>query len=253
MSDETNDFKSGHPGEEDLVLYYYGDAADSAGVEDHLAACAACREEYAGLQRTLNSVTAMPAPERGPAYEAQVWQRVQGELGLRPKRRFRWIPDVPRWAVAGALTTLVAISFFAGRWSMKPQAPANIAASPSAVRQGILLDALGDHLDRTQIALVTLENASNAQTALDRSQTEDLLQENRLYRQAARQDGEAQSAAVLEDIERLLMEMANASDSDLDSLRRRVAEQDLLFKIRVLRAQVTERERSMQKARLVRN
>ena len=35
-----------HLSEEQIVLHYYGDADDAAGIERHLAGCAECRDEF---------------------------------------------------------------------------------------------------------------------------------------------------------------------------------------------------------------
>ena len=54
-----------HLTEEQLVLHYYGDAESAAEVEAHLAQCPACGEEYASLQRLLNTLDSVPVAERG--------------------------------------------------------------------------------------------------------------------------------------------------------------------------------------------
>ena len=39
-----------HISEEQLVLLYYGEAADAAAIESHLAQCEHCRVEYRAVQ-----------------------------------------------------------------------------------------------------------------------------------------------------------------------------------------------------------
>ncbi len=249
-----------HLTEEQLVLHYYGDAEESAvEVESHLAECAVCNEEYAALQRLLNTVDSVPVPERGAEYGAQVWQRVRGELGLGAKRSWwarlkgNWSAAIPRWAVAGGVTVLVALAFLAGRWTGRPPALQIQTQASRAGTERVLLNALGDHLDRTQVTLVSLANSSGEETHSERDQAEDLLKENRLYRQAALRSGDASAAAVLDDLERVLIEVANAPAGELDSVRQRMAEQGLLFKIRVLRSQVIQKEKAGRPDLTVRN
>jgi len=248
-----------HLTEEQLVLHYYGDAENAAGVESHLAACVVCREEYASLQRLLNSVDSVPVPERGAEYGEQVWLKVSGELGLNRKRSWRawlgglWSEALPRWAVAGGVTVLIALAFLAGRWTVRPTTPQEQAAGSHAGSERVLLDALGEHLDRSQMTLVALANSGDGETGLGRGQAEDLLKENRLYRQAALRSGDESAAAVLDDLERVLTEVANAPSGELDSVRERMVQQDLLFKIRVLRSQVIQKEKAARPDRMFKN
>lgn len=254
-----------HLTEEQLVLHYYGDSEDAASqIETHLAQCPACGEEYASLQRLLNTVDSVPVPERGAGYGSQVWQRVRGELGLSANTSWwarlngnlstgNWGAMIPHWAVAGGVTVLIALAFLAGRWTGRPTIAQNQTLASRAGSERVLLNALGDHLDRTQVTLVSLANSSGDETRLERDQAEDLLKENRLYRQAVLRSGDTSAAAVLDELERVLVEVANAPGSELDSVRQRMVEQGLLFKIRVLRSQVIQKEKAGRPDLLVRN
>jgi ElaB/YqjD/DUF883 family membrane-anchored ribosome-binding protein len=248
-----------HLTEEQLVLHYYGDSEDVSQVETHLAQCPTCNAEYASLQRLLNSVDSVPVPERGAGYGEQVWLRVQGELGLSAKRSWwnrlsgNWSAMVPRWAVAGGGMVLLALAFLAGRWTVQPSIPQSQTVAARAGSERVLLDALGEHLDRTQMTLVSLANSSGDETRLERGQAEDLLKENRLYRQAALRSGDQSAAAVLDELERVLVEVANAPEGELDSVRQRMIEQGLLFKIRVLRSQVIQKEKAGRPDLMLRN
>jgi hypothetical protein len=106
------------------------------------------------------------------------------------------------------------------------------------------------------MVLVELTNA-DASDALDisteQADTEDLVSANRLYRQAALQAGETGMATLLDDLERVLVDVKNGPSEltaeDLDRLRERIESQGLLFKIRVTGTQVRERQRSTAAAR----
>ncbi len=71
---------------------------------------------------------------------------------------------------------------------------------------------------------------------------ETLLGANRLYRQSASMAGDAATAALLEDVERALLEIAHAPEdgraTDVERLRQRVSDQKLLFRMRVAGAQM---------------
>jgi hypothetical protein len=251
-----------HLTDEQLVLHYYGDAEDAGSqalIEEHLAQCPICNQEYASLQRLLNTVDSVPVPERGADYGEQVWLRVRSGLGLSEKTSWwsrlsgNWSGMAPRWALAGGVTVLIGMAFLAGRWTVQPSAPAGATVVAQAGSERVLLDALGDHLDRTQVTLVSLANSSGSETPTERGQAEDLLKENRLYRQAALRSGDEGAAAVLDELERVLVEVANAPGSELDSVRQRMVEQGLLFKIRVLRSRVIQKEKAGRPDPMVRN
>jgi hypothetical protein len=246
-----------HLNEEQLVLYFYGEGAprDAAAAEEHLAACVACRAQLDALKRDLAAVErATPAvPERGESYGAEVWQRLAPRLDERPEAGFDWRAwfRMPRLAWAGAMAVLLLAAFFAGRFGVPAGPGPETAAVPAEqVRERILIFAVGDHLERSQMLLVELVNApSNG--ALDitaeRRRAEDLLDVNRLYRQTAASAGETGLSAVLDELERTLLEIANSpaelSSAELEHIRKRIESQGILFKVRVLGSQVRERER----------
>lgn len=230
-----------HLTEEQLVLHYYGEANDPAAADTHLAECAECRSHYAGIQRTLNSMSGLAVPERSAGYSTAVWQKLERRIPIR--RRARNAAWFPRWAFAGGLCALLAMAFLAGRWSVGP-APSEVAKSTTPqVREKVLLVALGDHLERSQRVLVELSNENALPVGGTRQRAQDLLEDNRLYRQAALRDQEPGLASVLDDLERLLADVSHASDEDWAEIRARMADQGILFKVRVIESNVRQREK----------
>jgi predicted nucleotidyltransferase component of viral defense system len=98
---------------------------------------------------------------------------------------------------------------------------------------------MSDHLDRSEVLLAQLLHASPEElnAADQRARARDLLDENRLLRQTATRSGDQAHAALLDDLERVLLDIANSpaqlSTADVAELRRRVENQSLLFKVRV--------------------
>jgi hypothetical protein len=244
-----------HISEEQLVLFYYGETAEAAGIESHLKECEACRGEFRALQLVLNTVDSAPVPERSADYGEQVWRRIEGRVGHRPRRNvWRW------WIWAPAMATLVVGAFLAGRFSFREGSagPATAAvtsrqaaqANNQQIRERILLVAVGDHLERSQMVLAELSNAPEGKGKLDisdeRQLAADLLDDNRLYRQTAASTGDKGVASVLDDLENVLMEIAHSpsevSSQQLDELRQQIRERGLLFKVRVLGTRVREQE-----------
>ncbi len=235
-----------HLSEEDLILHYYGEEGDPLETGRHLEECSECRGLYASLQGALDAVDRAPVPERDAEYGALVWQRIEGRLESRPK--VWWWSNPWRWAAAGvAFTGLLAAAFLAGRFL--PGRPAPAAAADSQVRERILLVAVGDYLERSQMVLIELANA-NANGGLDisaeQARAEDLVSETRLYRQTAARTGDGAVAGLLEDLERVLVDIthepAHLSPEAVDKLRERLQSEGIIFKMRVLGRKVEREE-----------
>jgi hypothetical protein len=230
-----------HPTEEQLILHYYSEGEELVAVEQHLVSCESCQTSYQSLQRTLEGVGALPVPEPEAGYEAKLWARLQPKL---PERHgFFWFGSSWRWAAASAaIAAMLVLAFVAGRYSRPVPQPVQIAFQP---QERALRIALGDHLERSQMVLTELANASAAgplDISFEQERASDLLGENRLYRQSADGAGDALVAGVLEDLERILLEIEHApsriSPTELEELRLRLRADGLLFKLRVLGSNV---------------
>lgn len=255
-----------HLSEEQLVAFRFQDveAAEAAVIEEHLGACESCRACLQSIELTLSAVAQVPVPERSEGYGVEVWARLQPRLE-RPARR--WWLDVQQWlvprrlALAGGLAVLVLAAFVAGRYWPQPAPPGTASSQPSAaqpaeggaqgpqVRRQVLLVAVGDHLERSQMALVELVNATNGprvDISSEQARARDLVVENRLYRQTAEETGDAGVVTVLDDLERVLVEVANSPSemprADFEKVRQRIEAQGIIFKIRVLGERVRDRE-----------
>ena len=124
---------STHYSEDDLTLYYYGEGARTAEIERHLDGCAACRGLYREISETLSLIVAEDIPERNEHYGLEVWQRIRHELTEQQPRfagftRFTGFTGFTRFAgFAGAAALLVLAAFVAGRFSMSRQQVGNVA------------------------------------------------------------------------------------------------------------------------------
>jgi predicted anti-sigma-YlaC factor YlaD len=250
-----------HATEEQLVAHRFGYAepGESAAMDAHLRDCEACRDALAAIDLTLAAAAQTAVPERSESYGAEVWARIQPRLERRPSWR-EWMAAAFSWqrmALAGGLASLVLAAFVAGRsWNAptttapaaKPAPAAETAQAPD-VRQDVLLVAVGDHLERSQMALVELVNTANAprvDISTEQARARDLVFENRLFRQTAEETGDEAVASVLDDLERVLVEVANSpaelSRSDFEQVRHRIESQGIIFKVRVLGERVRDRE-----------
>jgi len=237
-----------HLSEEQLIWHYYGEE-DAAEVDLHLAVCRECRSAFTALQVEMKSIEAWPAPPRAADYGEEVWRglvRRNAAIGARLPWWRRWSsPKVFAWATAAACVLLAV--FFAGR-ATRPEP--EIARSPEAVRERILAAALSDHLESSERVLLEVSHLdSTGGLAPSRPRAEELLAANRLYRATAERQGQEALAGVLDDLERVLLDVARSPDrlsnDDMSRLRARVEDQELLFKVRVL----SERLRQMNSPR----
>jgi hypothetical protein len=233
-----------HLDEERLVAVCFGDGTpDDAAHVGSCASCAAAADELRGM---LAAVDPGVIPERGEDYGAVVWERLQDRLGFERATRRRSMLR-RRTVTWGALAASLLIAFLAGREFPRP-APPVAEAIPQAARERILLLAVGDHLERSQVLLVELTNAGPG-AALDlpaaQESAEALVSANRLYRASAVQAGDAGVASVLEELERVLVEVAHqppgASARQMEHMRKRIEDRGILFKVRVIESQVRER------------
>jgi len=256
-----------HPSEEQLILYRYGEAPDGNEVAGHLEVCEPCRANYQALQRVLSAVDRTPVPDRNETYGAEVWRRLrpqyseQAEPKGMPWRMAQLVARIAalrfsRWTVASGLAVVVLSAFLAGRFWSRPAftAPSLIGNSTMPIsaqaRERILLREIGDHLERSQMALIELINSKTnglVDISIEQALARQLVDVNRLYRQTATRLGDTGMASVLEDLERTLIEISNCppklSSTEFAEFRRRIDTDDMLFKVKVVGSQVRAKER----------
>ncbi len=248
-----------HLTEEELTLHYYRDAEAPAGAEQHVAECEHCRAQLEAIGRVLASVEGARVPERGENYGAEVWRRLAPRLDDRNASRgwfgFDWQGwlQPQRLAWAGAMAVLLVAAFLAGRlWQPRGVDVAGGTGVPAAqVRERILIVAVGDHLERSQMILAELANAPadarQVNILLEQQRAEDLVESNRLFRQTATREGDASTAALLEELERVLLEIARSpsdiSGAELARLQKRIEARGILFKVRVVGSQMRKQGR----------
>ncbi len=230
-----------HLTEEQIVLAYYGEHD-----REHLAHCEECRAVYERIEAVLAHADSLSVPERGPKYGREVWAQLAPRLDEPPARPAWWrgLFAPRRWAVAAAMATLIVGAFVAGRfWPYQTVQPPVPQPQPIAAqtRERILVVSLTEHLDRSQMVLLELVNAKpggEVDISAEQRRADDLVAANRLYRQTAAQAGDAGTAEVLDDLERVLLEIARGpsrlSSHEFESLRRRIEAQGIVFKVRVI-------------------
>jgi hypothetical protein len=225
-----------HVSEEDLILLYYGEPGVPANARAHLAECPDCARQARSLAMLLDECTNWPAEEPAPGFETRLWRGVAARLPEKESRQ----PRLRLFAFAAALACLVVAAFLVGRVTTRT-APPITAGLSSQARERVLQISLADHLDRAEILLTNLSNG----IAPDRGRAADLVSEGRLLRSALMTSGDTGTLALVDDVERFLLEAANEpehpADAEMTTLRRRIEDDSLIFKIRIIKSNLRTR------------
>jgi hypothetical protein len=241
-----------HLTQNELVLFYYREkgGVNRRQAEEHLQSCDLCRRELAGLAQALEAIESWPIPERDENYGGEVWTRIRPRLKEGFGRRWHFLPPLRAWALAATVAVLLIGAFWAGRVWQQRQRPA-VTAIPAPARDRILMVAVGDHLERAQMLLVEVMN-QEAEGTIDLSQkkllAQDMVESNRLYRQAALRDKQPGVANLLDELERVLLHISHSpneiSADELASLQHQIASQGILFKVRVVELDMHEKQKT---------
>jgi hypothetical protein len=258
-----------HPNEEELIAYHGGEPAKREAIAAHVAECAECQAELTRIDAVLAALSSLPVPDPGADYGARVWQKIAPRLPERPPQRGWQIASgggltagwrawlEPRRVMAwGAVAAIAIAAFIGGRYSKPTVTPNEVATvDTSKIRERVLVMAVGEHLGRSEMMLIELGNAEpenskqkEVNISTERRRAEDLVQENRLYRQTALEQGDTALAGVLDELERVLLDVAHSpgelTPAQLDEMQQRIAARGILFKVRVVGKELQQRERT---------
>ena len=274
-----------HPSDETLNDYIERELnpADHVRVAAHLETCTHCALVVEEFHHVLRQAAAL-GPIAPPP---QVWTRLQADIDSRDSAdsfdsansfdsadsldsadsfdsadsvdspdSFDSSRRLSRWALTTA--ALVVMGFLAGRFINVREQPAAVqqeavAGSGSAVRdeaivrERVLLIAVGDHLERSQMVLVELAHAEthgSLDISAERQLADDLVASNRLYRQTAVRMGQANVAGLLDELERVLVEVARGPSTvdvrQLAVIQQQIEAQGILFKMKVIGSDIRQ-------------
>ncbi len=247
-----------HMTEQELIAYREGVVEQRATISTHLAACHECREELERIEAVLAALDTLPVPDPGEDYGRRVWQQIALRLPEKPEAWWQAWFQPRRLAAAGAIAALVVAAFLVGRMTRRATRPDNIA-STEQVRERILIVAVGEHLGHSERMLVELSNAApsnprqkEVNISAEQRRAEDLLQENRLYRQTALQEGDTGLASTLDELERVLLDVAHSPEEvtpkQLEAIRQKIEARGILFKVRVVGKELQQRQEATRPA-----
>jgi hypothetical protein len=243
-----------HPKEEELIAFHDGNGTNHERVQEHLRACAECRAALEKIEAVFAAMDSLPVPDPGENYGQRVWAAISPRL---PEKQPRWWESffAPRRLVAaGAFAAIVAAAFIAGRLIGRPPLPpaGTETVDTAKVRERVLVVAVGDHLDKSEMILIELSNAQPnpgsgklVNISSEQRRAEDLLEENRLYRQTALKEGDQAMASTLDELERTLLDIANSPDevtpARFAAMQKRLESRGILFKVRVVKQGLRDR------------
>jgi len=241
-----------HMKEEELIAYREGVAEQRAVVAEHLAACEQCRAELQRIEAVLAALDTLPVPDPGADYGRQVWMKIAPRLAEKPDRWWQVWFEPRRLGAAGGIVVLIVAAFVAGRMTKRGGTSDN-AANREQVRERVLVVAVGEHLGHSERMLVELSNAvpndpkqKEVNISAEQQRAEDLLQENRLYRQTALREGDAGLASVLDELERVLLDVAHSPEevtpAQLEAIQKKIETRGILFKVRVVNKELQQRQ-----------
>jgi hypothetical protein len=233
----------------------------AGGLPNHLRECEQCSASYREFAALLESAaTEAGTPRPAPDLTGRVWAAIRPALPIyHPQTQGRrgsgvftgWWPRGLVWAGALASLLLIGSVFWAGRLVERRHTETNLAlqASPSQPGRVVLL-VVRDHLDRSERLLVELDHSGHF-TRVDRGplarEAADLLEDNRLYRQTAATSRDPALAQLLDQLDRVLVEVAHdpaaLQGGDLARMREQMNLDRLLFELRVVRDRHNKNEK----------
>jgi len=234
-----------HYTEEELILFYYRESDHGAEIEKHLAVCDRCREVHDAIETDLAAIGNLPFPATGPDYSRQVWDAINPRLDAQPiavpaahSRSWR----VPLAAAASLI--LVVTSLWVGYRSGARHGGEII---DQEIRRQALMTAVSMHLQSSERLFVELSNVDRKRSidlTAPQKRAAALTSTNRLYRRTADLHGESELSTLLEELERVLLDVANAPDrispAEFNTLWSRVERSGLLIKMRLQEVEARE-------------
>ena len=265
-----------HPSEETLNDYIERDLnpADQVRVATHLESCNDCALIVDEIQHVVREASALgpltPPPHIWHAIQARIQSPESTAQSQEPTAQSpeptaqspeskAQSPKPNAWmtfAWAAATAALVVMAFLTGRFvnlrdqqstSDETAGAPHAVADEAMVRERVLLIAVGDHLERSQMVLVELAHAQtrgDLDISAERQLADDLAASNRLYRQTAQEIGQANVAGLLDELERVLVEVARGpstvSMQQLADIQQRIESQGILFKVKVIGSEIRQ-------------
>lgn len=258
--------------EDDLIAYHLNELPwmRRRQLRKALEKDAALAAESEAIAETLRAFGADAAPVVDEALMERAWQRVRPSLEVlapvRHRARTLWVVGAGS-ALAGALVVIVALLTFGHRVPAGQEAANGAQAGTIAERAENLLEelkgksaasrtnnnpneavvmlpdavaedpSLALHLDTAERVLTEVSHSDGRLQPETREQVHRLLLENAVYYQSAETRGDTSTAAVIDDLGRVLTSLdaePQESGHDEDAVRLQIHVGDVLLDLRIL-------------------
>jgi hypothetical protein len=258
----------------DVELYFYDelDPVDRVRVEMHVRSCEPCRQRLEDLHAIRHALASRPAVDAPPAGDWSGFMRrldqslaqtaggstlpASGASNPRPaeaanRRTFEPVNLRAVFALAAMLALVTIGVILAARFRPVPSSVEGLATPVAAVTSPsgdsrpdrVLREGSAEHLERSKLVVLGLAtrdpHARAADWEYERALAGTLLQDTRLYRQAALQGGVSDVERVMRDLETVLLEASMSDEHDraaLERVQRLIAKRDLVVKMQVVAA-----------------
>ena len=184
-----------HLTEEELMAYREGGHKDHRQIAVHLSECPLCYEAMARIENVFTALSAMPEPEPGPDFEERMWGQLAPRLLVNSTKWWEGLFSPRRFVAVAASGG----GRRAGVLRRKNDQAQRTQHGHCGYQQSSGTGARccrGEHLDRSEMVLMELQNTQpvdDTKHLIDFSsaqhRAEDLLEENRLYRETALKEG----------------------------------------------------------------
>jgi putative zinc finger protein len=240
----------------DVELYFYDelDAADRMRVETHLRRCDACRQRLDDLQAIRRVLAGRPVVDAPPAGDwSGFMRRLDRSTARRSAGPLAAFAHLPNMVAMAATLAIVALGISVAMRVREAAPVSRRAATPqedvrprqvpaAATADSSLREATAEHLERSKLVVLGLTALDPRQTRAadwqyERQLAGTLLDDTRLYRQAAQQRGMTDVARVMRDLETVLIETSMSDSTDREALarvQRLIAKRDLVVKMQLV-------------------
>jgi len=257
----------------DLAAYIGGglspDAA--AGIKEHLAMCAKCKNEFESIQKIIDGADALHSDIR-KVMETIDWEALPGRIAQsvfekqRAPRRAAGVPTIwgalvqPRWrpvyagVAAGLVLGVILTLIFLRPGAFRPAAGAKYYASNEYIDRVELQMARRDTLDyleKSQVLILDFVQSSPEKARLlPREQAglkaQDLLSKKRYLNAQLDRMQMAKAKDICNQIDLLFLELSQISEEltvgEIAKIQKLVDEKQLLLKIKLLKKEIEESE-----------
>jgi hypothetical protein len=225
------------------------DEKSRTALENHISGCSDCQRAFQEMRDALDIMDQREMQNPDPEFMSGFWTRLSPRLQTSGRRSFWEISLKNLFSPRFALPLTAILCLFVGMWigqhrAVKDTGPITVGPQPAKKGKGIPVETTSQVLERSQRVLLAFSNF-NAETddpeilnlPYQQSMARHLVQETGKLKAGLPDDADRKLAMLLQDLELILLQIANLEDSpDLDNIeiiREGLNKRGILFKIQI--------------------